>query len=212
VAEERRLISSMEVLGDRCLEYVQVRLRPLAILVGPNGSGKSSFLDAPHLVRDLLRDGPAEAVAARADELEDLTWMRRGTHFEIALEVELPERLAQGTRSSCRYAVRIGRTAEGEVGVLEEYLWLKPAREAVAGAGPVPSLRPRGSGHAGPRAPGGRAGGWSSARCRGPATTTFGARPATGTSSSGSAPGGPPWPACPTTSPGSRPSPGFVAS
>ncbi|HZV50265.1 MAG TPA: AAA family ATPase [Candidatus Dormibacteraeota bacterium] len=126
-AEERRLISSVEVLGYRCLEYVQVRLRPLAILVGPNGSGKSSFLDALHFVRDLLRDGPAEAVAARADELEDLTWMRRGSHFEIALEVELPERLARGARSSCRYAVRIGRTGEGEVGVLEEYLWLKPA-------------------------------------------------------------------------------------
>jgi predicted ATPase len=120
------MISRVEVLGYRCLRYVDVPLPPFAVLVGPNASGKTTFLDALAVLRDLLRDGAEQAVGARVDELEDLTWMRSGSSFEIALELDLPEALRSNGKSRCRYAVKVGRAADGRPGVLAEGLWLFP--------------------------------------------------------------------------------------
>ncbi len=120
------MITAVEVLGYRCFQYVRVRLRPFVVLVGPNASGKTSFLDLLAFLRDLLKDGPAVAARARADEFEDLTWMREGQSFEVALDVALPEHLVSDGRDSCRYGIRVGRGEDGEVGIEEERLWLRP--------------------------------------------------------------------------------------
>lgn len=131
IFQDTPALASVEVLGYRCLKHVKVYLSPFAILVGPNASGKSSFLDVLAFLGDVLKRGPAEAVVDRADEFEDLTWMRRGRHFDVALEFNLPSEATHRERlTSCRYAIRIGRTGEGDVGVLEERLLLKPPVQA----------------------------------------------------------------------------------
>lgn len=119
-------IVRVQVQGFRCLRYVDVPLSPFVVLVGPNASGKTTFLDALAFLRDVLTDGVDAAIAARADEFEDLTWMREGGGFEIVLDVALPKRLQTNGRPWCRYGVQVGRDDHGKPGILAEGLWLRP--------------------------------------------------------------------------------------
>lgn len=118
-------IARIQVLGFRCLRYVDVPLSPFVVLVGPNASGKTTFLDALAFLKDTLTDGPDSAVAKRTEEFEDLTWMREGKTFEIVLDVALPKTLRASRREWCRYGVQFGRE-RGKPGILGERLWLRP--------------------------------------------------------------------------------------
>ncbi len=108
------MISRLQALGYRCLQYVDINLEPFHIFVGPNGSGKSSFLDVIGIIGDVLKLGPEQAVLRRAQSVQELVWMREKDEFELAIEMKIPEairkQLSQNGKSyiACRYEIKIG--------------------------------------------------------------------------------------------------------
>jgi predicted ATPase len=56
------LIKRVRIQGYKSIEFCDVPLEPLTILVGRNASGKSNFLDALEFVKDVLKYGATEAV------------------------------------------------------------------------------------------------------------------------------------------------------
>ncbi len=120
------MITRIEAKWYKCLRYVRQSLGPFQILVGPNASGKSTFLDVLAFLRDLLAQGVEPAVRERARRLEELLWNREGQAFELAVELRLPDKLAErlSGQEYARYEVRIGRQKDGSVGLLVENFWL----------------------------------------------------------------------------------------
>ena len=118
------MVKRVEVNNYKCLREVRQDLGRFQILVGPNASGKSTFLDVFSFVRDLLDDGVEKAVESRVGSLNELVWMGKSDWFEIALELEIPDRVRFEGYRFCRYEVRIGVGKHG-VEILRETLWLK---------------------------------------------------------------------------------------
>ena len=139
------IVTRIEALGFRSLRYVSQRLGPFHVLVGPNASGKSAFLDVLAFLGDLQRVGVGQAIAGdaardvplRAVDPQHLAWMRRGSTFELAVEVTVPDDLREGLRNAppevCRYEVTIDVSEPLRIAV--ETLWLKPD----GGPGPEPA-------------------------------------------------------------------------
>lgn len=127
------MIRLIEALCYRSLRDVRQTIDRFQLLVGPNASGKSTFLDTVGLLGDLLRLG-MPALALRSPNFQDLTWMKAGHRFEVAIEAEIPEPLrgpgrrhGAGSQSLVRYELALGLGEESAVSVLREMLWLKPA-------------------------------------------------------------------------------------
>ncbi len=134
------MIARIEALNYRCLRYVAQELAPLNVLVGPNGSGKSTFLDVVALLRDFLHDGLKDAILlgpdpsaprGRASRVEELFFHGQGERFELAVELDIPERLRETARNGqvdrARYEVAIGVSEDTrELVVAAETFWLKP--------------------------------------------------------------------------------------
>ena len=102
------------------------------MLVGPNGSGKSTFLDVVDLTGDLLGSGLIAAVRRRSPGLLDLFWMEdEKARLELAVELDIPAeraaRLPQNGYKRARYELAVGLGRGGELAILGETLWLKPA-------------------------------------------------------------------------------------
>lgn len=106
------MISLIEALNYRCLQYIRQPLGPFHVLVGPNASGKSTFLDVVGFLSDLVSGGLEEAVYERTQNFVDLLWARRGERFELALEARIPEDrralLHDPTFDTVRYEVSVG--------------------------------------------------------------------------------------------------------
>lgn len=129
------MIRLVEALGFRALKYVHQPLDRFQILVGPNASGKSTFLGAVDLIGKLV-DAPrdiSQPLRELSPNFQDLTFMRAGTHFEIAIEALIPDRLRplkeSGERNGhefVRYEVSLGESEpSGTLSVIGETLWLK---------------------------------------------------------------------------------------
>jgi predicted ATPase len=106
------MITRIQALGYRCLKYVDQQVAPFQVLVGANASGKTTFLDVVGFLGDLVGDGLDYAVSCRTSSFQDLVWSRQAPGFELAIEVEIPSHLFQGSAGSVR-----GRTVRYEVGV-----------------------------------------------------------------------------------------------
>jgi predicted ATPase len=123
------MIRRIEALNYRSLRYVSQEIRPFQILVGPNATGKSTFLDVPALLGDFLRDGIDDTVLfgsnghGRASRVEELFFNQQGNHFELAIELTLPESVrASPEIDTARYEIQCGHTPEGELTVQSEIL------------------------------------------------------------------------------------------
>lgn len=129
------MIRLIEALGYRCLRDVAQEVDRFQILVGPNASGKSTFIDIPGLLADLLkpRQDVVEVLHDRSPTFDDLTFMRQGRRFELAVEAVVPESLKTPGKKNglIRYEVALGLDDQGSLGVLGENLWLKPDGPAV---------------------------------------------------------------------------------
>src|SRR5436305_5970353 len=150
------IVTRIEALGYRSLQYVSQSLSPFHVLVGPNASGKSTFLDVVAFLGDILRGGlevavqgdPRLGIPLRAPNAKHLTWMRQGERLELAVELSIPaerrERLKNGGADLCRYEVAID--VSGPLRIAAETLWLKPAEALVVPAPrsifPQPPLPP----------------------------------------------------------------------
>jgi len=117
------MVTRVEVNNYKCLREVRQDLGRFQILVGPNASGKSTFLDVFSFIRDLLDDWVEKAVESRVGSLNELVWMGKSDWFEIALELEIPDRIRFEGYRFCRYEVRIGAGEHG-LEILRETLWL----------------------------------------------------------------------------------------
>jgi hypothetical protein len=126
------MISRIQALNYRCLRHVDQDLDRFHVLVGPNASGKSTFLDVFALMSDLVSLGPDGAVAERVPDFRDLVWMRQRGHFEVAVEVSIPnerrERFRNGGYGRARYELSLGVAIEDEQPtILAETFWLVPS-------------------------------------------------------------------------------------
>ena len=106
------MITLVEALNYRCLQYVSRPLGPFHVLVGPNASGKTTFLDVIGFLRDLVSDGLDGAVSTRTRNPQDLLFLRQGEKFELAVEARIPDELRQLTArpelDTARYEVAVG--------------------------------------------------------------------------------------------------------
>ena len=136
------MLTRIEALNYRSLRYVSEQVAPFQTLVGPNGSGKSTFLDVVGFLGDTLRVGPLKAILGdglavpqRAADPAHLCWMRQGTSFELAVEMDIPPtrlaRLDNGKNKRARYEIRVEIGGENaEVRLAIETFWLIPASDA----------------------------------------------------------------------------------
>jgi predicted ATPase len=134
------MIRRIEALNYRCLRYISQPLGHFHVLVGPNASGKSTFLDVVGLIRDFLTMGLDDAILAREDTIEsigrargldELIFNQITDRFELAVELEIPEKLREsasnGHYRAARYEVAFGKNREnGELTIINEALWLCP--------------------------------------------------------------------------------------
>lgn len=135
------MLTKVEAVNYRSLRSISQRLAPFQTLVGPNGSGKSTFLDVIGFLGDVLRVGPLRAILGdgngipqRAADLSHLTWMRAGSRFELAVELQLPATRMPPEHQSrftlARYEVAVESLPDtGEVVLAAETLWLLPKEE-----------------------------------------------------------------------------------
>ena len=142
------MIAQVETLNYRSLRYVRQPLEPFEVLIGPNASGKSTFLDVVAFLADVVRDkeGVSGAVETRAPDIRDLTWMRQGDWFELAVEAIVPPELRRqknGQAARLRYEVRVGiQSPKQAVNLLAESLWLRPEQEDGEGSAQPHTLFP----------------------------------------------------------------------
>ncbi len=87
------MIRRFQALNYRCLRHVDLELDRFHVLAGTAGSGKSTLFDALEFVGDLVREGPAAAVAKRTDDFRDLVRGRpdEDQGFELAIEFDVPD-------------------------------------------------------------------------------------------------------------------------
>jgi len=126
------MITLIEALNFRCLKYIRQPLDSFHVLVGPNASGKSTFLDVISFIGDIVRSGPEIAVRRRTPNYNDLIWQKKGTSFELAIEMKIPKKYEGliGRKGNCRYEIAIGTINEtGELGILSETMWFKPEQK-----------------------------------------------------------------------------------
>jgi hypothetical protein len=131
------MISLVQALNFRAIRYTRQPLDRFQILVGPNASGKSTFLGIVDLIGKLAdwRDDISEPMARLSPNFRDLTFMRSGGRFELAVEAKIPDHLRRlndkGERNGpdlVRYEISLGEMeAGGPMGVLAENLWLRPS-------------------------------------------------------------------------------------
>ncbi len=76
----------VRIRGYKSIDYCDVSLQPLTILVGRNAAGKSNFLDALAFLRDLVGHGLHEAVKTHGGA--EAIPMRGGNASQIAIEIE----------------------------------------------------------------------------------------------------------------------------
>ena len=146
------MIRRIEALNYRCLRYVSQPLEHFHVLVGPNASGKSTFLDVLGLIRDLFTRGLDDAILVREDLIESIGRARRvdelifnqiADRFELAIELEIPDKLRKSKAGNsyqiARYELAIGKDPKNEeLTIVNENLWLCP--EPVSRTTPQPSL------------------------------------------------------------------------
>ena len=107
------MITFIEALNYRCLQYVQRPLKPFHVLVGPNASGKTTFLDVLGFLSDLVSEGLEVALSERTtSDPKGLLFRQKGERLELAIEARIPDNLRELTAKpdldTVRYEVAVG--------------------------------------------------------------------------------------------------------
>ncbi len=89
------MITLVEALNYKCLNYIHRPLEPFHVLVGPNASGKTTFLDVMGFLRDLVSEGLDEALWKRTPNPHELFFQGKGNRFELSIEARIPDGLRE---------------------------------------------------------------------------------------------------------------------
>ena len=87
------MIRLIETKNFRSLKYISQPLGDFHVLVGANASGKTTFLDVVTFLADLVTNGIDYAITQRSSTYQDLTFAGKGGDIELAIEMEIPEKL-----------------------------------------------------------------------------------------------------------------------
>jgi len=155
------MITRIELTSYRGFEKLDLDLGPYQVIVGPNGAGKTTLLDIPALIGDLLRENNAcqnafmesrESIGPRASFLPELIYKKKSDWFSIAVELELPQSIANEVawntlkakhpipREIARYELRFRVNANLGLEIVSEHLILYP-KTALPPRSPMPGSR-----------------------------------------------------------------------
>jgi len=134
------MITRIEAYRYRCFERLGVPLGGYTVLIGRNGAGKSTLIDIPVLLGEMLQRqsiqgaffGPtASHPRPRADGAQDLVFNHMGPWFALAVEVRLPQEVADRAGAACaRYEVAFA-VEESALALSQEALILFDDRGAL---------------------------------------------------------------------------------
>ena len=114
--ELRPSITKVWARNFRSIEYAELELGPLTVLVGPNASGKSNLLDIFGFLADTARQGLEAAIIQRGGI--DSIGRRLPTGKVLGPEIGFSYVLPRGT---LEYSVALARRGKGEYRVKREY-------------------------------------------------------------------------------------------
>ena len=119
--EPRPIITKVWARNFRSIEYAELELGPLTVLVGPNASGKSNLLDVLGFLADAARDGLETAVTRRGgiDSIGRKSLGGRVFNPGIGLQYKLTEGMLE-------YEVSLVRRNNGKYQVRRESAKLEP--------------------------------------------------------------------------------------
>ena len=117
--EPRPAITKVWAKNFRSIEYAELELDPLTVLVGPNASGKSNLLDVIGFLSDAVRDGLETAVNRRGG-IDSIG--RRGPDGTV-LGPELCFRF-DSSRDVLEYGFELSTVGQGNYKVLSEFATL----------------------------------------------------------------------------------------
>ncbi len=93
-------VRRVRIRGYKSIEFCDVELEPLTVLVGPNGAGKSNFMDALAFARDAVATNPAEAVKRHGGWQAIRSRFNSEAEVSIQLELALPKSAAEVVEDS----------------------------------------------------------------------------------------------------------------
>lgn len=126
---ESIMITRIQALNYRCLQYIDQRIGGFHLLVGPNATGKTTFLDVVGFLHDIVSNGPNQALADRTNDYKDLLYGREGECFQLAVEAALTDehrsKISNTKMDTVRYELSLGIIeGSGEFGIRAEKLLL----------------------------------------------------------------------------------------
>jgi len=92
----------VKIRNYRSIEYCDVELSPLTVLVGRNGSGRSNFIDAIMFVRDAIQFGVDIAIESRGG-YESVA--RKGSKSSDRISISLEFALARTMIGSYEFEI-----------------------------------------------------------------------------------------------------------
>ena len=110
----------------RSIEYAELELDPLTVLVGPNASGKSNLLDILGFLGDAVREGLETAITRRGGI--DSIGRRSPTGRVLGPEIGLQ---FKNLTATLEYSVALVRRVKGEFEVRREFARVEPIDSSV---------------------------------------------------------------------------------
>lgn len=117
------MITRIEALYFKGFKYLNVELKSFNILVGPNASGKSSLLEILVFLKDILNDGPMQAVQNRSSNFSELVYNQERNYLEFAIEFRLPPERNTDYKFA-RYEITLMQSDKEGIIIENENLWL----------------------------------------------------------------------------------------
>ncbi|HEX8210377.1 MAG TPA: AAA family ATPase [Longimicrobium sp.] len=116
----RAIITRLRASNFRSIEWIDLKLGPLNVLVGQNGVGKSNIIDALRFIRDCLTKGVDQALLDRGGMGAVQRFGSQSPDSDILLEVE-----CTFGRYEVLYGFTLAPNPRTEYKILEEHLQVR---------------------------------------------------------------------------------------